>query len=104
MFYVSKFKYENCFYQFIFHESLVVDPPGAAKQRGVSLFFFFFLFSQAVDGRLARAEKCGGWQEARGGLLRKTKRKKIKRRRKRKEISEGAGFFGGGAEIGIGCH
>ena len=53
---------------------------------------------------MARVEKCGGWQEARGGLLSKTKRKKRKRRRKRNEISEGAGFFGGGAEIGIGCH
>ena len=27
---------------------------------------------QAADGRLARAEECGGWQEATTGLLRKT--------------------------------
>ena len=41
---------------------------------------------------MARAEKCGGWQEARGGLLRKTKRKKKKRKQRGKEISKEAGF------------
>ena len=39
---------------------------------------------QAADGRLARAEECGGWQEATASLLRKT-RTEEKGKRKKKE-------------------
>ena len=48
------------------------------------MFFSFFLFFQAADGRWARAEECGGWQEATASLLRKTRTEEKRRRKKEK--------------------
>ena len=59
---------------------------------------FFFFFSQAADGRLARAEECGGWQEATAGLLRKTgiEEKGEKKKKEEEEVEGGFGFFSEG--------
>ena len=72
-------------------------PPLRLRSRGEFLcLFFFFLFSQAADGRLARAEECGGWQEATAGLLGKTgtgeKQKKRKKKEKKKRGGQGELF------------
>ena len=66
-------------------------PPLRLRSRGEFLcFFVFFLFFQAADGRWARAEECGRWQEATTSLLKKTNRRK--KRRKRRKRGAGAGF------------
>ena len=89
-------------------KNVTVDPPWGCEAGGSFFVFFFSLFFQAADGRLARAEECGGWQEATAGLLRKRNRRKRgkeeekekKKEEKKGEISaEGRGDFAGAEDV-----
>ncbi|RVW61797.1 hypothetical protein CK203_049256 [Vitis vinifera] len=48
---------------------------------------------RAADGRWARAEECGGWQEATAGLLRKTEKGEKRRGKEGKKREERRGLL-----------
>ena len=73
-------------YLIFWKKCIIVDPPLRLRSRGEFLGFFLFPFFQAADGRWARAEECGGWQEATASLLRKTRTEERRKKKKKGRI------------------
>ena len=68
----------------IFYENTIVDPP-PEKLAFLGIIIIFLLFLWRLSSGLLWGGRWDGWQEARGGLLRKTQKKKQRKEEGKKE-------------------